>query len=192
MPAQNKPHHNAPRHDIMTPSAWVARFADFIPTGGTVLDVAAGRGRHARLFARRGCHVTAIDRDGEALGELAGEAGIETVLADLEDGSPWPLAGQRFDAVVVVNYLYRPLLPVLCDAVAPGGVLIYETFAKGNEAFGQPRNLDFLLGYGELLEAVRGDLRVVAYEHGKLAVPRPAVVQRICARRGGEAATDGL
>ncbi len=176
----------------MAPSAWVARFADLVPAGGTVLDVAAGAGRHARLFARRGCHVTAIDRDGEALGGLAREAGIESILADLEDGSPWPLAGRRFDAVIVVNYLHRPLLPVLLDAVAPGGVLIYETFAKGNEAFGHPRNPDFLLDDGELLEAARGRLRVVAYEHGKLAAPRPAVVQRICARRGGEAATDEL
>ena len=187
MPAQHKS-----RHDILAPSAWVVRFADLVPIGGTVLDVAAGRGRHTRLFARRGCHVTAIDRDGHALGELVREAGIETVLADLEDGSPWPLAGQRFDAVVVVNYLHRPLLPVLCKAVAPGGVLIYETFAQGNEAFGKPSNPDFLLGEGELLEAVRGRLRVVAYEHGKLVVPRPAVVQRICARRGGKAAGDGL
>lgn len=183
---------NRPRHDITAPSAWVVRFADLVPGGGTVLDVAAGAGRHARWFAHRGCRVTAIDRDGEALGGLAREAGIECVTADLEDGSSWPLAGRRFDAVVVVNYLHRPLLEVLCEAVAPGGVLIYETFATGNEAFGKPRRPDFLLDDGELLEAVRGRLRVVAYEHGKLALPRPAVVQRICARRGGEAAGDGL
>jgi SAM-dependent methyltransferase len=176
----------------MTPSAWVSRFAGLVPADGVVLDVAAGRGRHARLFARRGCRVTAIDRDNYALGALAREEGIETVPADLEDGSPWPLAGWLFDAVVVVNYLHRPLLPVLCEAVAPGGVLIYETFAQGNEAFGQPRNPDYLLRGGELLEAVSGRLRVIAYEHGKLALPRPAVVQRICARRGGKAAEDGL
>ncbi|MCZ6862382.1 MAG: methyltransferase domain-containing protein [Alphaproteobacteria bacterium] len=192
MPAQIKSHHNAPRHDNLTPSAWVVRFADLVPSSGTVLDVAAGRGRHALLFARRGCRVTAIDRDSEALAGLAEEAGIETIRADLEDGSPWPLAGQRFDAVVVVNYLYRPLLPVLCDAVATGGVLIYETFAQGNEAFGQPRNPDFLLRDGELLEAVQGRLRVIAYEHGKLALPRPAVIQRICAGRDSDPKTSIL
>ncbi len=186
------PPKSEPRHANKTPSAWVARFADLVPAGGAVLDVATGRGRHARLFAGRGCRVTGIDRDRDALGALAGEDGIETVCADLEDGSPWPLAGQRFDAVVVVNYLHRPLLAVLCEAVAPGGVLIYETFAEGNEAFGQPRNLDFLLREGELLEAVRGRLRVIAYEHGKQSAPRPAIIQRICARRGGEAAADRL
>lgn len=187
MPAQSKA-----RHDSTTPSAWIARFAGLVPTGGTVLDVAAGAGRHARLFARRGCRVTAIDRDGETLGALAGEAGIETITADLENGSAWPLAGRSFDAVIVVNYLHRPLLAALCDAVAPGGLLIYETFAMGNEAFGKPRNPDFLLRDGELLEAVSGHLRVIAYEHGKQDAPRPAVVQRVCARRGGEASGDGI
>lgn len=192
MPAQHRPRHDAARHETTKPSAWVVRFAELVPDHGTVLDLAAGHGRHAHLFARRGCRVTAIDRDGEALGALAGEAGIECVLADLEDGSPWPLAGRRFDAVVVVNYLHRPLLPVLCNAVAPGGMLIYETFAKGNEAFGQPKNPDFLLRDGELLEAVRGRLSVIAYEHGKLTVPRPAVIQRICARRDGDPIASNL
>ena len=181
-----------PTHDTSEPSAWVARFAGLVPDRGSVLDVAAGHGRNARLFARRGCRVTAIDRDSDALGDLTREAGIETILADLENGSPWPLAERRFDAVIVVNYLYRPLLPVLCESVAPGGVLIYETFAAGNEAFGRPRNPDFLLREGELLAAVRDRLRVVAYENGKVDLPRPAMLQRICARHGGEAAGDRL
>ncbi|MHA1536682.1 MAG: class I SAM-dependent methyltransferase [Alphaproteobacteria bacterium] len=186
------PKHNNPRGETIAPSAWVARFAGLLASGASVLDVAAGRGRHARLFAGRGCRVTALDRNGEALGELAEIPGIRCIAGDLEDGSPWPLAGQRFDAVLVVNYLHRPLLPVLCDAVAPGGVLIYETFTKGNEAFGRPSNPDFLLDEGELLEAVRGRLRVIAYEHGKIEAPRAAVIQRLCARNGGEPAGDRL
>jgi SAM-dependent methyltransferase len=102
--------------------------------------------------------------------------------ADLEAG-PWPLAGRRFDAVVVTNYLHRPLLPALVDCLEPGGVLLYETFARGNERFGKPSNPDFLLAPGELLEAVRGRLRVVAYEDRVIDTPRAAAIQRLCARR---------
>ncbi len=99
------------------------------------------------------------------------------------DGSPWPLAGRTFGAIVVTNYLHRPLLPVLVASLDPGGVLVYETFARGNEKFGKPSNPDFLLAPGELLEAVRGRLRVVAYEDLVVTAPRPAAVQRLCARR---------
>lgn len=155
-------------------SAWVARFAPLVRPGGSVLDVACGGGRHCRLFLARGHAVTGIDRD---LGATRAD-GAELLAADLEDGSPWPLAGRRFDAVVVTNYLWRPLLPVLRGALAEGGVLIYETFAHGNAAFGRPRNPDFLLRPGELLDMAAG-LTVVAYEHG--VVDNRAVVQRICA-----------
>ncbi len=157
-------------------SPWVQRFAGLVPAGGEVLDVACGGGRHARLFAERGHPVVALDRDVSCVPTLPE---IEALRADLEDGSPWPLPGRRFAAVVVTNYLWRPLLPTLVEAVAPGGVLIYETFASGNERFGRPRNPDFLLRPGELLELVRGRLSVVAYESGITA--QPAVVQRICA-----------
>lgn len=160
------------------PSPWVAHFAALVPPGGSVLDVACGAGRHAAFFAGRGHPVTAVDRDVSA---LAPATGIEIVEADLEDGRPWPLPGRRFAAVVVANYLHRPLFPALLGALAPGGVLIYETFAVGNEAYGRPRNADFLLRDGELLEAVRGRLSVVAYECGHVERPNPAVVQRICA-----------
>jgi SAM-dependent methyltransferase len=127
--------------------------------------------------------VTALDHDVAGLADLAGHPGLETLAADLEDGRPFPLAHRQFDAVVVANYLYRPLLPALVDAVAPGGVLIYETFAAGNERYGRPRNPDYLLEPGELLEAVRGHLGVLAYENLVVDDPRPAAVQRICARR---------
>lgn len=127
--------------------------------------------------------VIGIDRDLSGVADLQGKSGLQLLEHDLEDGTPFPLAGRMFGGVVVINYLHRPLLPALIDAVAPGGLLIYETFAQGNERLGRPRNPDFLLLPGELLEAVRGRLEVVAYEAGEVAVPKPAVVQRIAARR---------
>ena len=169
----------------MKESSWVKRFAPLVRAGGTVLDVAAGRGRHARFFLDRGHRVTAVDRDAALLADFP--AGIETIAADLEDGSPWPLAGRRFDAVIVINYLHRPLFPALLAALAPGGVLIYETFGRGNERFGRPAHPDFLLEPAELLVAFGQDLQVVAYECGRVEAeahrPRPAVVQRLCAVR---------
>lgn len=165
------------------PSAWMVRFAGLVPAGGAVLDLACGHGRHARLFAGRGHPVTAIDRDRAALATLESVAGIETVAADLEDGAPFKLAGRRFAGIVVANYLWRPLVPALLAALAPGGALLWETFAAGNETFGRPRNPDFLLRPGELLEMVRGTLDVVAFEDGSVDTPRPAMVQRIAAVR---------
>ena len=166
----------------LAPSAWVLRFAPLIAPAGAVLDVAAGAGRHARWFHASGHAVVAIDRDTMPLADLAGRPRVEIVTADLESGTPWPLAGRRFAAVVVTNYLHRPLRPILGEAGAPRGLLIYETFAAGNEMFGKPSNPDFLLRPGELLEAVRGRLRVLAYEDLEVSEPRPAMVQRLCAR----------
>lgn len=166
-------------------SPWIARFAGLIPEGGRVLDVAAGGGRHTRYLLERGHRVTAIDVDISGLQDLVDRPGAEVVEADLEDGSPWPYVGHRFAAVVVTNYLYRPLVPNLVNGVAPGGVLLYETFAEGNERFGRPSNLAFLLRPGELLEAVAGRLHVLAYEDLIVDEPKPAAVQRICARREG-------
>jgi SAM-dependent methyltransferase len=165
----------------VAPSAWVERFARLIPAGGTVLDVACGGGRHSRLALGLGLRVVAVDRDLSGVADLGDAPGFAAVAADLEDGSPWPLPGRRFAGVIVANYLHRPLLPQLVASVAPEGLLIYETFARGNERFGRPSNPDFLLAPGELPEAVRGRLRVVAYEHGIVDRPKPAVVQRLCA-----------
>ena len=145
-----------------------------------MLDVACGSGRHVRWFAHRGAHVTALDRDAAALDALRGVA-TEIVAADIEAG-PWPLGERRVGAGVVTNYLWRALLPALVASVDAGGVLIYETFARGNETFGRPSNPDFLLAPGELLDAVRGELRTVAYEEGVLDAP-PRCVQRIAALR---------
>ena len=166
---------------LAEPSNWVCSWAHLIAPGGAVLDVASGRGRHARWFAARGHPVTALDRDIEALATMRDEPRIETLAADLE-GAPWPLrADAQFAAVIVTNYLHRPLFTKLLDALAPGGVLIYETFAHGNQTVGKPARPEFLLAPGELLEVVRGRLRVVGFTDGFLAQPRQAYVQRICA-----------
>ncbi len=159
------------------PSPWVVRFATAIPKGGAVLDVASGRGRHARWLEARGHRVTAIDRDAGAL-EAGGAS--EAIVFDLEAGLEWPLTGRRFAAVVVTNYLHRPLFPALLAALADDGVLLYETFAVGNERFGRPGNPDFLLGPGELLALCRG-LEIVAFEDGLVGDPPVASIQRICA-----------
>ena len=165
------------------PSPWVVRFAPLIAPAGEVLDFACGGGRHARWLAQRGWRVEAVDRDGAALAALADEPRVATRQADLEDGS-WPYAGRSFDAVVVTNYLYRPRLTLLLDCLAPGGVLIYETFMAGNERFGKPSNPDFLLRPGELLARLGGDFTIVAFEQGEVHVPRPVAIQRVCAIRG--------
>ena len=156
-----------------TPSPWVRRWAPLV-SSGPVLDVASGRGRHARFFAARGLEVVAVDREPARL------EGVRCVAADLEDGSPWPFAGQRFGAIVVTNYLHRPLLPILAASLADEGILIYETFMLGNERFGKPSNPNFLLRPGELLEAFSA-LTVAGFEQGATG---KAVVQRICVIRG--------
>jgi SAM-dependent methyltransferase len=164
------------------PLPWIVQWASLVAPAATVLDLAAGRGRHALFFAERGHTVVAVDRD---TSRLPGHALIERLTADLEDGSPWPLA-RRFGAVVVTNYLHRPLMPALIDAVEPGGVLLYQTFMDGNERFGRPTNPAHLLRDGELLELVRGRFSVTAYEARLLSdgvAPRMAMVQRIAARR---------
>jgi SAM-dependent methyltransferase len=164
------------------PSAWVQRWAHLIRPGGRVLDLACGQGRHAYWLHAQGFAVTAVDRSPEALASLAplAAAGAEVLQAELEEG-PWPLAGRQFDAVVVTNYLWRPRLTEVVAAVGPGGVLVYETFASGNETVGRPARPEFLLRPGELLQAAAG-LRVVAYEDGFLH-DHPRFVQRIAAVR---------
>jgi SAM-dependent methyltransferase len=170
------------RHEIRSPSPWVVRWAGLIRPGGEVLDVACGSGRHTLHLAARGYRVVAVDRDDAALGALAAVPGVEVRAADLE-AAPWPFPPERFDGVIVANYLHRPLFPDLVAALRPGGVLVYDTFMVGNERFGRPSNPDFLLRPGELLGALGGRLTVVAFEQGRVEEPKPAVVQRICAAR---------
>ncbi|HWT71145.1 MAG TPA: methyltransferase domain-containing protein [Oxalicibacterium sp.] len=172
-----------PHSAIDMPSSWVRRFAPLIPVG-EVLDLACGSGRHSRLLASLGHPVLALDRNAESLAQAAG-AGITTLQHDLEsadEAARWPFAPRRFAGVVVTNYLFRPLLLSIVDSVAPGGVLIYETFAAGNAEFGKPSNPEFLLAHGELLAlAQQYGLHVLAYEDGYADTPKPAMVQRLCA-----------
>ncbi|MDI1239558.1 MAG: class I SAM-dependent methyltransferase [Polaromonas sp.] len=171
----------APAHASLTPSAWVRRWSHLVPARGRVLDVACGHGRHAYWFHQRNHPLTLVERAQAAIDSIAIPADrCEKVVADIEAG-PWPFAGREFDAVVVTNYLWRPLLPTLLASLAPGGVLIYETFAQGNETVGKPSRPDFLLRPGELLEVCRG-LRVVAFEDGFQPAP-DRFTQRIAAVR---------
>ena len=169
-------------HGDPEPSGWVVRWAPLIRPGGTVLDLACGAGRHARWLARLGFEVSAVDRDTSPFADPP--QGVALLEADIESG-PWPYPGVAFDGIVVANYLHRPLLPILAASLVPGGVLVYETFARGNERYGRPSNPAFLLAPGELLELVRGKLRVVAYEDLLVTDPKPAMVQRICAISAG-------
>lgn len=165
-------------HGNETASDWVRRWSHLIAPGSAVLDIACGAGRHLRWLHALGHEVVGVDRSAEALAACEGLG--ELVLADIENG-PWPLAGREFGAVVVTNYLWRPLMPTVVGSLAPGGVLIYETFARGNETVGRPSRPEFLLAPGELLAACAG-LRVVAYEDGFLQNP-DRFVQRVTAVR---------
>lgn len=172
-------------HGAEPPSAWVQRWSHLVAESGVVLDVACGHGRHARWFHSRNHRLVLVDRSQAAIESIAIPAETcEAVVADIENG-PWPFSGRQFDAVVVTNYLWRPLLPTVLNSLAPGGVLIYETFTQGNETVGKPSRPDFLLRPGELLEVCRG-LRVVAFEDGFEAAPNgeaPRFIQRIAAIR---------
>ena len=165
-------------HDALPPSVWVTRWAPLV-TRGIVLDLACGGGRHSRVFLERGLKVVAVDREAQVI------PGARFVQADLEDGSPWPLPGEQFEAVVVTNYLHRPLMSQIRDSLSEGGVLIYETFMLGNERFGRPSNPEFLLRPGELRETFR-DLTLKGYEEGEVGSPKPAMIQRLCAMRAGQ------
>jgi SAM-dependent methyltransferase len=165
------------------PSPWLLRHAPLIPAGGTILDLACGSGRHARWLAKQGWQVEAVDRDETAIAGLQQIPGIRAYAADLEN-APWPFAGRTFDGIVVCRYLHRPLLPLLADCLSAGGVLIYETFMQGQERFGRPHNPDFLLQPNELLKAYADHLTVNNFEQGVVELPKPMVIQRICAVRG--------
>jgi SAM-dependent methyltransferase len=165
-------------HDTEAPSPWITRWSHLVPEKGKVLDVACGHGRHLRHFCSLGHPVTGVDRSEEAIAAVQ-QLG-EVLQADIENG-PWPFPGRTFAGVVVTNYLWRALLPTLVASVAPGGALLYETFAAGNETVGKPSRPDFLLQPGELLAAC-ASLRIVAYEDGYLSGP-DRFVQRIAAVR---------
>lgn len=164
-------------------SDWIERFAGLVSEDSRVLDVACGRGRHALFLAERGCRVDAVDRDPACVSAFVDHPAVRFRAADIEIG-PWPYAGQLFDLIVVTDYLHRPLLPILRDGLADGGLLLIETFAAGQEKFGRPTNPDFLLRRGELLDVCRPTLSVIAFEDTVVHRPDPARVQRIAACRG--------
>ena len=167
-------------------SPWVQRFAHLLPAGEPVLDLACGSGRHTAYLRELGYEVTALDRDLSRLGDLAKDPGVELVQSDLEDGSPFAMAGRRFGGVIVTNYLYRPLFPSLVEVLMPGGLLLYETFARGHERYGKPSNPNWLLNQGELLERARFErIQVLAFEDLEFTDPEPACKQRIAGRKIG-------
>jgi SAM-dependent methyltransferase len=170
-----------PVDPLGVPSGWVRRFAHLVPAGGAVLDLAAGGGRHTRFFLGRNHPVTAVDLRLDGMADLAGDDRVELIQVDLETAGSWKLQGRRFAGIVVTNYLHRPLLAELAGNLAPGGVLIYETFAVGQAEFGRPSNPDFLLRPNELIDVFASVLNVIGYEHGIVYTPRPSVVQRIAA-----------
>ena len=168
------------KHENSRPSDWVLKWSSLIIKKGKVLDIACGGGRHSVFFANGGYFVTALDKD---VSRLPHNPRIKTIKSDIEDLSAWPLAGEKFNGIIVTNFLYRPLFPILSRSLFPNGVLIYETFGMGNECYGRPRNKRFLLEPGELLEAFSKDFIIIAYENGIRSIPSPAVIQRIIAIR---------
>ena len=170
-------------HRSRVPSPWIVRNAGLIAEGDHVLDLACGGGRHTRYLRARGLRVTAIDIDTSGLADLVDDPLVEIVEMDLERTGTEPLTGRRFDAVVVTDYLFRPLLEPLVDCLLPSGVFLYETFGVGNERFGRPRNPDYLLRRGELLALADGRLSVLAYEHRLVPPPNPKIVQHLCGRK---------
>ena len=179
------PSFDRPSVPVTESSAWILRFAGLIPAGGPVLDIACGDGRHTRFFARRGHPVTAADIDTRGISDLANQPGIEVLQMDLETAR-WPFEPGSFAGIIITNYLHRAHFAALPGTLRPGGVLLMETFAAGNERLGRPRNPDFLLAPGELVAALGDTLQVVAYEHGIEESPRAAVRQRIVAVRQAE------
>lgn len=170
-----------PERAPASPSAWIMAQAKGWPEDGRLLDFACGRGRHSRALAPR-FEVLAVDRDREALNSLAGQPRISTLACDLEADEDWPFAAQKFDVVVVTNYLFRPKLRQIFDLVAVGGYIAYETFGAGNAAFGRPKNPDFLLHEGELAAALPAHFSIIEQFHGTINTPHSAVIQRLAAQ----------
>ena len=164
------------------PSAWIERHSPLISRSSQILDIAAGKGRHTRYLLRKGHSVIAVDKNLSSLRNIK-NARLSLIQVDLETGAPWPFKKDMFAGIVVTNYLYRPLFGPIIASLAPGGVLIYETFARGNEKFGKPNNPDYLLEPDELIRVTLNKLHIIAYEDLLVEQPRPARIQRICGRR---------
>ncbi|MCF8467075.1 MAG: class I SAM-dependent methyltransferase [Sneathiella sp.] len=166
-------------------SPWIEKYSKLIPQNGPVLDVACGSGRHSLYLLGVGYDVIVVDIDTAEISKIQGYPNLSIVEADLEK-DPWPFSKPAFSSVVVVNYLWRPLFPDLLDALLPGGILLYDTFAQGNERYGRPSNPDFLLAPGELYNLCQGKLEILDFMHGYVEVPKPALRQSIAARKPRE------
>jgi len=164
-----------------TPDPWISAHADLVPTGSLVLDMACGSGRHSRLFLERGNHVMAVDRNVAAFDEHPEDPALSVLQYDLE-ADPWPFPPQFFDAIVVCNYLHRPLFTPLFASLKPPGILLYTTFMQGNEAYGRPSNPDFLLQPDELNTLLPDDAEIIEFVQGPVGEPVTAVRQSIAAR----------
>jgi len=165
-----------------SPSSWIVKFAPLIKSQGLVLDLACGSGRHAKWLAQQGYQVDALDRDPIATSSMQGIDGIRIQQTDLETTEP-PSFEHSYDGIIVSRYLHRPLLTSLATILKPGGILIYETFMRGNERYGKPSNPDFLLMPDELLNTYSPLLNIISFEQGEVVEPKPAMLQRICAQK---------
>ena len=164
------------------PSSWLQRHSSLIPHSGPILDIAAGSGRHTQYLLEKGHTVVSIDKDISRLARIK-SSHLSIARVDLEAPKPWPFKNSAFAAIIVTNYLHRPLFPLIINALAVGGVLVYETFANGNEKFGKPTNPNYLLKAGELIQLTLEHLHILAYEDLTVDQPRPAQIQRIVASR---------
>ena len=163
----------------MEPADWVVTHTPLIKAGGTILDLACGRGRHTRYMLEQGFRVMAVDLNLEGMGDLLIHPSLAVLGADLEEGN-WPLGNAEFDGIIVTNYLHRPLFPYILSALSPDGVLIYETFMDGNAEHGRPTNPDFLLQSDELPDICKR-LEIHAFKQGFEENPKPAMKQKIVA-----------
>ncbi len=167
-------------HNEARPSLWVTKHSTLLKPRSRVLDLACGSGRHTCFFAAQGHVVTAVDKNIGSLSAVESYSDVEAIQFDLESGR-WPFVGRKFECVVITNYLHRPLFADIINALSSDGLLIYETFMVGNERFGRPSSPDFLLEVNELLTVFSEKLKILAYQSGKVKLPKVAIVQRICA-----------
>ena len=168
---------------ISQPLPFIAKWLPDDLKAMNVLDYACGGGRHGKLAMERGAHVTFADIDLEGLSEFAINENVSLLQADLEDERRWPFKGRQYDVVIVTNYLYRPRLSDIFELVKPGGIILYRTFAQGNEVFGRPKNPEFLLQTNELHGVAQKNFSILHYEQGEVDTPNPAVIQRLVAQR---------
>ena len=171
----------------LAPSSWIMQQAERWPNGSKILDFASGYGRHSMALSSSfpgRFEILATDYNHAALRELAAQfPNVKTLHTDLENTNIWPFADHDFDVVLVTNYLFRPRLPELFRLIRNEGFLAYETFADGNGTYGRPSNPNFLLNDGELPACLPNDFEILDYFHGKIDQPRPAIIQRLAAKR---------